>query len=276
MNKMEKFNLAGRTAIVTGAAGLLGVEHVSALLESGATVVLTDLNEDSLITACDAVKNTDNQDRILYRVMDVTDKESINDVACDLQDNGHNIDILVNNAAIDPKVQKDSILETSRLENFPIYDWNFQIKVGLTGAMLCSQVFGEIMAKQGNGVILNIASDLSILAPDQRLYKKEGLPEEQQQVKPVTYSVIKHGLIGLTIYLATYWATKGVRCNALSPGGVFNGQSDDFVRKITSLIPMERMATKDEYRSAVQFLCSDASAYMNGQNIVMDGGRSVL
>ena len=197
-------------------------------------------------------------------------------MANELQYNGFVIDILINNAAIDPKVQKDGVVETSRLENFSLYDWDFQLKVGLTGAMLCSQIFGQVMAKKGEGVILNIASDLSVFAPDQRLYKKDGLSPDQQPVKPVTYSVIKHGLIGLTKYLATYWADQGVRCNALSPGGVFNGQGDDFVQKLTQLIPMNRMATKDEYRGAVQFLCSDASSYMNGQNIVMDGGRSVL
>ena len=132
------------------------------------------------------------------------------------------------------------------------------------------------MAKRGKGgVILNIASDLSVLSPDQRLYRREGLPDELQPVKPVTYSVIKAGLIGLTRYIATYWADRGVRCNALSPGGVYTGQSEDFVQRLTSLIPLGRMATRDEYRGAVQFLCSDASIYLNGQNIVMDGGRSV-
>ena len=174
------------------------------------------------------------------------------------------------------KVQVDSLVETSRLENFLLDDWDFQLKVGLTGAMLCSKVFGQEMAKRSEGVILNIASDLSVFAPDQRLYKKDGLQPDQQPVKPVTYSVIKHGLIGLTKYLATYWADQGVRCNALSPGGVFNGQGDEFVHKLTELVPMKRMASNDEYRGAVQFLCSDASAYMNGQNIVMDGGRSIL
>ena len=132
------------------------------------------------------------------------------------------------------------------------------------------------MVKKGlGGVILNIASDLSVFSPDQRLYRKCGISEDMQPVKPVTYSVIKTGLVGLTRYLATYWADKNVRCNALSPGGVFNEQSDEFVQRLSSLIPMGRMAQKDEYRSAVQFLCSDASRYMNGQNIVIDGGRSV-
>jgi NAD(P)-dependent dehydrogenase (short-subunit alcohol dehydrogenase family) len=132
------------------------------------------------------------------------------------------------------------------------------------------------MARDGKGgVILNIASDLSVFAPDQRLYRKRGLADDMQPVKPVTYSVIKAGLIGLTRYLATYWVDSGVRANALSPGGVYNGQGEEFVQRLTSLIPMGRMASSDEYRAAVQFLCSDASSYLNGQNIVMDGGRSV-
>ena len=132
------------------------------------------------------------------------------------------------------------------------------------------------MAERGHGVvILNIDSDLSVFAPDQRLYRKDGLLNGEQPVKPVTYSVIKTGLIGLTRYLATYWAEYGVRANALSPGGVYCNQNDEFVKRLSSLIPLGRMAHPDEYRSAIQFLCSDASAYLNGQNIVMDGGRSV-
>ncbi len=276
MNSINKFNLTGKVALITGAAGLLGVEHAEALLESGATVILTDIDESSLINVRNAIIDSHKKNRIFYNVMDVTSQKNIKDVASDLKSKGLSVDILVNNAAIDPKVQKESVIETSRLESFSVDDWDYQLKVGLTGAMLCSQIFGQEMAKRGKGVILNIASDLSVFAPDQRLYKKDGLQPDQQPVKPVTYSVIKHGLIGLTKYLATYWADRGVRCNALSPGGVFNGQGDEFVQKLTQLIPMNRMASKDEYRSAVQFLCSDASAYMNGQNIVIDGGRSVL
>jgi NAD(P)-dependent dehydrogenase (short-subunit alcohol dehydrogenase family) len=132
------------------------------------------------------------------------------------------------------------------------------------------------MAGDGKGgVILNIASDLSVIAPDQRLYRKPDVPSHEQPVKPVTYSVIKSGLVGLTRYLATYWADRGVRANALSPGGVYNEQPEDFIHRLTALIPSGRMADRGEYRAAVQFLCSDASAYLNGQNIVMDGGRSV-
>jgi NAD(P)-dependent dehydrogenase (short-subunit alcohol dehydrogenase family) len=277
ITSFEKFGLAGKTALITGAAGLLGMEHAAALLESGATVVLTDIGKEALATACAALLQDAEPSRVLTREMDVSLPQAVRSVADDLSAAGLRVDILVNNAAIDPKVKGDQgVQETSRLENFPLDQWNIQVAVGLTGAFLCSQVFGSAMARDGKGgVILNIASDLSVLSPDQRLYRKEGLAEEMQPVKPVTYSVIKAGLVGLTRYLATYWADQGVRANALSPGGVFNGQSDVFVQRLTSLIPLGRMASRDEYRAAVQFLCSDASAYLNGQNIVMDGGRSI-
>jgi len=273
----KKFDLTGKTALITGAAGLLGREHALALLESGATVVLTDISEVNLAAARTALAVHADVSHIKTAVMDVSARVSIAEVAQKLVAEELRIDVLVNNAAIDPKVNSEAIIETSRLENFPLEQWDLQVSVGLTGAFLCSQVFGSLMAADGKGgVILNIASDLSVFAPDQRLYRKEGLPPAQQPVKPVTYSVIKAGLIGLTRYLATYWADVGVRSNALSPGGVYNGQGEEFVTRLTSLIPMGRMATADEYRAAVQFLCSDASAYMNGQNIIMDGGRSAL
>jgi NAD(P)-dependent dehydrogenase (short-subunit alcohol dehydrogenase family) len=272
----EKFDLTGKTALITGAAGLLGMEHAAALLESGAKVVLTDICKASLNDAGRKLMQHFDSDKILIEVMDVSQPEPVRATADRLWANGLRIDILLNNAAIDPKVEgNQGVSETSRLENFPLDRWDLQVAVGLTGAFLCSQVFGTAMAKDGEGgVILNIASDLSVFSPDQRLYRKEGLPNDLQPVKPVTYSVIKAGLIGLTRYLATYWADRGVRCNALSPGGVFNGQDEAFVKRLSSLTPLGRMARKDEYRAAVQFMCSDASSYMNGQNILMDGGRS--
>ncbi len=273
----NKYNLTGKTALITGAAGLLGIEHASALLESGATVVLTDVRKDALSSIKELLSENTNPSRIITYQMDVTNIEEIKSVSEDLVVNNRRVDILVNNAAIDPKVKGGKgILETSRLENFPIDQWNLQISVGLTGAFLCSQVFGSAMATDGKGgVILNIASDLSVFSPDQRLYRKDGLHEDEQPVKPITYSVIKAGLVGMTRYLSTYWVEKGVRANALSPGGVFNGQDDAFVKELSSLIPLGRMADHDEYRAAVQFLCSNASSYMNGQNIVIDGGRSI-
>ena len=167
-------------------------------------------------------------------------------------------------------------MRTTRLENFSLDRWVKEINVGLTGAYLCSKIFGTEMASDGKGgVILNIASDLSVIAPDQSLYRQEGLYDDVQAVKPVTYSVIKTVLIGLT-RLISYWAHKGVRANALSPGGVYAGQDEVFVQRLSERIPMGRMATENEYAGAIQFLCSEASAYMNGQNVVIDGGRSVI
>ena len=272
-----KFDLTGRTALITGAAGLLGLEHAAALLESGAHVALTDISAAALAAAKAKLSEQADAARVLTFVMDVSKLDAVEKTSQDLAAAGRRVDILVNNAAIDPKVKGDQgVLETSRLENFPLEQWDLQVAVGLTGAFLCSRVFGSLMAADGKGgVILNIASDLSVFSPDQRIYRKDGLPDHLQPVKPVTYSVIKAGLVGLTRYLATYWADRGVRSNALSPGGIFNGQGEEFVRRLSSLIPMGRMASRDEYRAALQFLCSDASAYLNGQNIVMDGGRSV-
>ncbi len=272
----EKFQLNGKTALITGAAGLLGIEHAVALLECGAAVVLTDINESALQEAKVMLSRSFDAKQIIVKIMDVSNRDSIQSVADDLVASEISISILVNNAAIDPKVKgEQGVLETSRLENFPLDQWNLQVAVGLTGAFLCSQVFGTAMANTGGGgVIINIASDLSVFSPDQRLYRKHGLSEDMQPVKPITYSVIKSGLVGMTRYLATYWADKGVRSNALSPGGVFNGQGEEFVQRLTNLIPLGRMASRDEYRAALQFLCSDASSYLNGQNIVMDGGRS--
>lgn len=272
----DKFDLTGKVALITGAAGLLGSEHATALLESGATVVITDISNDNLKNLQQTLSNKYAHSKIIIKVMDVTQPEEVISISNELRSQLVYVDILINNAALDPKVVRDKgLLETSRLENFSLKQWELEIAVGLSGAFLCSQVFGAHMAQsKKGGVILNISSDLSIFSPDQRLYKKSGLPEDQQPVKPVTYSVIKSGLIGLTRYLATYWADKNVRCNALSPGGVYSDQDEEFVKRLSSLIPLGRMAKKDEYHAAVQFLCSDASSYMNGQNIVMDGGRS--
>lgn len=273
----SKFSLEGKVALITGASGLLGQEHAHALLESGATVILTDISIVELQIAKKKLCRSFRSELVVIQVMDVTSKDDILSVSESLAGQGLRLDILVNNAAIDPKVDKDKGLEEgSRLENLSLAQWNIQVSVGLTGAFLCSQVFGSKMASdEKGGLILNIASDLSVFSPDQRLYQKDGMPAERQPVKPITYSVIKTGLIGLTRYLATYWAAQGVRCNALSPGGVFNDQDDIFVERLNNLIPLNRMADADEYRSTVQFLCSDASSYMNGQNIVVDGGRSV-
>jgi NAD(P)-dependent dehydrogenase (short-subunit alcohol dehydrogenase family) len=270
----DLFDLKGRVAIITGGAGLLGTRHAAALAEYGAIPVLLDIDSGRTEAAAQKVGAAHGV-KALGLAADITDPKALEDVKARVLKEFGRMDILVNNAANNPKMEGGDLGgEWTRLENFPLKVWNDDIAVGLTGAMLCSQVFGAEMAKAGQGVILNIASDLGAIAPDQRLYRKEGLADEAQPVKPVTYSVVKSGLIGLTRYLATYWADKGVRANALLPGGVENSQDPAFIAKLTHLIPMGRMAQPDEYKAAVLFLVSDASSYMTGAMLSVDGGRT--
>jgi len=272
---LEKFNLINEIVIITGGAGLLGQRYTKALLECGATVILFDINSESLKKVKKKYKKTYKKNFFSYNV-DITREKKILKVKKKIFEKiGRYPTILINNAGIDPKFEKNSKINKSRLENFDLTQWNLEISVGLTGAMLCSKIFGTEMANSNKGVILNVSSDLGVIAPDQRLYKQSDLKDEEQSVKPVTYSVIKHALIGLTKYTATYWAHKGVRCNAFAPGGVFNNHPDEFYEKLISLIPMQRMARIDEYEATILFLCSDASSYMNGATLNMDGGRSI-
>src|SRR5207253_5511600 len=268
-------DLTGRVAIITGGAGLLGIKHAEAIAEMGGIPILIDLRGDKADACAKKIKNIFGV-QALGLHCDITQPQMVGEVLSVSLERFGRIDVLINNAANDPKVgsEDQSMPQWSRLENFPLDVWSRDLSVALTGAFLCSQIIGSEMARCGKGVILNIASDLAVIAPDQRLYRAEGLPDDQQPVKPVTYSIVKTGLIGLTRYLATYWADAGVRVNAISPGGVFNGQPETFVRRLANLIPLGRMAQLGEYQGAILFLCSDASSYMTGTNLVIDGGRS--
>ncbi|SKA83750.1 NAD(P)-dependent dehydrogenase, short-chain alcohol dehydrogenase family [Paucidesulfovibrio gracilis DSM 16080] len=269
---LERFALDNKVVIITGGCGLLGRKHAEAVMESGGTAVLWDIVPDADRRARDA--GAAFPDRCAGMQVDITNPESIATALAKVLNRFGRVDALINNAANDPKVSKEQGFSWSRFENFDRTMWDNDIAVGLTGAFLCSQAVGAHMAAHGGGVILNIASDLGVIAPDQRIYRQDGLADAEQPVKPVTYSVVKHGLVGLTKYMATYWADQGVRVNALSPGGVRTNQPDDFVERLTNLIPMGRMAGVDEYKGAVLFLISEASSYMTGANLSVDGGRT--
>ena len=239
------FNLKNKVVVITGGAGLLGKMHAEAVREAGGSPILTDVVEDS---------------DCYY--MDVTDKNSIEDFVNSLD----KVDVLINNAALNPKMSTKD--ETKRFEDFDLEKWNKSLQVNLTGAFLCSQVFINKMIKDKiKGIVINVASDLGVIAPNQTIYEDD--------VKPVDYSVTKHGIIGLTKYLSTYFADKNIRVNSISPGGIYTNQSKEFVKRLSELIPMGRMANKDEYNGAIMFLCSDASSYMTGHNLILDGGRTI-
>jgi NAD(P)-dependent dehydrogenase (short-subunit alcohol dehydrogenase family) len=269
---MDFFSLSERVAIITGGGGLLGKRHAEAIMEAGGTAILWDIQPE--IQEIAAQLATQTQGACSGQCVDITQPSSIETALHETLGRHEHVDILINNAANDPKVSGDQGAAWSRFEHFDLELWSRDLAVGLTGAFLCSQHIGRHMAAKGGGVILNIASDLGVIAPDQRIYREHGLPMDQQPAKPVTYSVIKHGLIGLTRYLATYWAEDNVRVNALSPGGIYTGQPDDFVQRLTNLIPLGRMAGADEYKAAVLFMVSEASSYMTGANVVIDGGRT--
>lgn len=269
------FDLSGKVAVITGGAGLLGTKHAEALLEVGAYCVLVDVLEDKVRDVAKRLSSMNPSYKVLGLQVDITRSQEIQRMLDRVIREFGKVDILINNAANNPHYESmQSGNELSRFEFFPLEAWHLDLAVGLTGAFLCSQIIGSYMAQNRSGVILNISSDLALIAPDQRIYRKEGVSEDNQPTKPVSYSVVKSGLLGLTRYVATYWADKGVRCNALVPGGVYNDQDSNFVDKLTNLIPLRRMAKLDEYKASIVFLCSDASSYMTGASLVIDGGRT--
>lgn len=274
MRPNELFDLTGRVVVITGGTGLLGQRHAEAVAGAGGIPVLADIRTDQLGTDEETVADRFGSLATVVHV-DITDSRSVEALLEFVLQRYGRVDVLINNAANNPKVvESGSGEEFSRFESFTRTQWEADLAVGLTGAFLCSQVIGREMARRGRGVIVNVASDLSLISPDQRLYRQNGLPEDRQPVKPITYSVVKSGLIGLTRYLATYWAASGVRVNAISPGGVHADQPDEFVQRLSNLVPLGRMARADEYEGAILFLCSDASSYMTGANLIVDGGRT--
>lgn len=263
INKL--FSLSEKVAIVTGAAGQLGGEYVRALLEAGASVAAFDLNPDN---PKGRLKEIDS-DRLLLAEVNIVDRKSVERGLAKVLSTFSNPSVLINNAAIDAPPNADE-QETGPFEDYPEASWGIMMDVNLKGTFLCCQVIGGHMAKSGGGSIINISSIYGILSPDQRIYEYK----EKPFFKPVTYAVSKGGVINLTRYLATYWAKKGVRVNTLTLGGVFNNQDEMFLKNYNNKVPLGRMARQDEYNGAVLFLASDASSYMTGSNLVIDGGFS--
>jgi NAD(P)-dependent dehydrogenase (short-subunit alcohol dehydrogenase family) len=266
---VERFSLEGRVAVVTGATGFLGRAHSAALAGAGAHVVATDLSEE----ACAALARelSQNGPPSLGVCADVTSAESLARLRDAVLDRFDRIDVLVNNAAINEKVEPgtDAGLATA-FETLSLASWKRAVDVNLTGVFLCCQVLGTVMAKRRGGSIVNIASTYGVVAPDQRLYRR---PDGTQPFfKSAAYPATKAAVLGLTRYLAVYWSGAGIRVNALSPGGVENGQDAAFVERYSARTPLGRMARSDEVQGALVFLASDASSYMTGANLVVDGG----
>tara|TARA_Y100000310_G_scaffold122315_1_gene120969 strand:- start:9124 stop:9945 length:822 start_codon:yes stop_codon:yes gene_type:complete len=266
------FDLTGKVAVITGAGGILGPKHAEAIIEFGGTVAITDHHKDKAVQRANELNEKYGQDSAVPYYMDVTKKETIVSVSEELS----RVDILINNAARDPKVEDSKGMSpSSRFETMTEEYWNEGISAALHGTFLCSQVFANKMLESGSGVIVNIASCLANIGPDQRIYRQDGLEEDMQNVKPITYVASKWAVIGMTKYLATYFATRNIRVNCLSPTGVWNDKIPKFmVERIANLNPMNRMAHIDEYKGAIVFLCSDASSYMTGTNLVVDGGKT--
>ena len=271
---MNKHSLENKTALVTGGGGLLALQHANAILKKKGNLILVDIDKAKLARNIKVLKSHFKRN-IYFFVCDITKEKKVLALKKKLKKLNLIPDILINNAAVNHSPGKNNIKKL-RLETFDIINFVKELDVGLVGAVICTKIFGYEMAKRKYGIILNIGSDLSFISPDQNLYQKKIIKSKYQEVKPVSYSIIKHGIVGLTKYTATYWANKNVRCNLLAPGGIYNNQPKEFLNKIKKIIPLKRMAKKNEYEEAILFLISDASSYMNGASLVIDGGRTAL
>jgi NAD(P)-dependent dehydrogenase (short-subunit alcohol dehydrogenase family) len=268
----DLFDLSGRVIVITGGAGLLGRQHGAVVAAAGGIPVVVDLDRDRAEATAKEHAERHNVPATGLET-DITDPAAVRHMRDEVIDRHGRIDGLINNAANNPKVEGDGC-DFSRLESFTLRQWTDDVAVGLTGSFLCCQVIGSHLAAQGRGSIVNISSEYGMLGPDQRLYRRGGVPDDQQPVKPISYSVTKAGLDGMTRWLATYWGERGVRVNTLTVGGIENGQPSGYLVLAASRIPLGRMARVDEYQGAIAFRLSDASSFMPGANLVIDGGKS--
>jgi 2-deoxy-D-gluconate 3-dehydrogenase len=271
MHIQKKFDLTGRVALVTGGAGLLGAEFCRTLAEAGASVAVVDLNAVSAHGTADALSK--NGYHALAVPTDITQPDSVRAMVEKVLSAFGRLDILVNSAALDPKFDPDAVkkgMAPGAFEDYPLDQWNAALSVNLTGMFLVTQACVQPMLAQGKkGSIVNICSTYGLNGPDQRIYIKDG---QRVAYKPVYYTVTKAGVLGFTRYLAAYYAGTEIRVNALTPGGVYNNHEEYFVRNYSAKTILGRMANKDEMNGALLFLASDASSYMTGNNLVVDGG----
>ena len=266
---LGKFDLSDQVVIITGGAGLLGKSYAKTLATAGAHVVVADINGEGAERLAKTVTEASGVISLGIET-DVSQPESVTAMVDTVLKRFGRIDVLVNNAALDPKFDPEHAVEhTNRFEEFPLSAWREAMAVNVTGMFLCAQAVTPTMVEAGRGVIVNISSTYGVVGPDQRLYQREG---QSPRYKPVTYTVSKAAALGLTRYLATYFTGTGIRVNALTPGGVYDGHDDEFVRRYSAKTVMGRMAEADEMASALLFLVSDASSYMTGANLVVDGG----
>ena len=275
MRNFKTNTLEGKSAVITGAGGLLGPHHAIALSYAGAKVYLLDIDDHGLDNCKKKLLKENPNASVEIFNADITNLESIESLSNSLTNEGIFIDILINNAALNPTMKEVEEGVTGRVEDYDLNEWNKELNVGITGAFICSRVFGSKMAEKEKGVIINISSDLAIRAPDQRVYSPTESFDDIKSYKPLGYSIVKTALIGMTRYLAEYWGHKNVRVNALLPGGVYNNQPKELVENVIKRTLLGRWANVDEYEDIIVFLSSDSSAYMTGQSIIMDGGRSV-
>jgi len=271
----ERFDLTGRVAVITGGAGMLGRQHAAAIAEAGGIPVLADLSADAAQAAAADIERVHGVKALGVQV-DITKPADVDRLVSGTTTAFGRIDILINNAALTVKGGGERAARYfAPFEEYPLDLWQAALDVNLTGAFLCTQAVGRVMVAQKRGVVLNIASDVGNISPDHRIYEGAVNPHTGAGFNtPIAYATTKAALINFTRYLATYWAEQGIRVNCLSPGGVFAGHDPAFVDQVTSRIPLHRMARVDEYQGAVLFLVSDASSYMTGANIIVDGGRT--
>jgi len=269
------FDLTGQVAIITGGAGMLGMQHAAAIAGAGGHAVIADLSLEAVHQSARQISGTYQVEALGVQV-DVTAKNQVEAMVAAAATKFGRVDILINNAALTVKGGGE-LAENyfAPFEDYPLDLWEKALQVNLTGAFLCCQAAGKLMVTQRSGVILNVASDIGNISPDHRIYEGVTHPDTGKPFNtPAAYATTKAGLINLTRYLATYWARQGIRVNCISPGGVEAGHDPQFVKNIIERIPLGRMARANEYQGAVLFLVSAASSYMTGANLIVDGGRT--